>query len=126
VFFFQQRDDAMMTADSTKPSIEGFAIAPNCNDDDSHSEERDRPKFRQNIRQLVSLIPLEHLSRIHSNGSGAIPVAGESRQRQSRRPEKNRHRSHPHGRYTASRHGVEFTNGDEPDVKIRKAKGKRK
>jgi hypothetical protein len=26
----------------------------------------------------------------------------------------------------ASRHGVEFTNGDEPDLKIRKAKGKRK
>ena len=30
------------------------------------------------------------------------------------------------GGLLASRHGVEFTNGDEPGVKLRKAKGKRK
>ena len=38
----------------TKPSIKSFAVAPNCDHDDSQSEERDRPDFRQDVRQMVS------------------------------------------------------------------------
>ena len=38
----------------TKPSIKSFAVAPNCDHDDSQSEERDRPDFRQDVRQIIS------------------------------------------------------------------------
>ena len=54
-----------------KPSIKSFAVAPNCNHDDSQSEERDRPDFRQDVRQMVSL-GLRHFPCRAVNSSGSI------------------------------------------------------